>query len=605
MIEDVFEPLALFRDRLRQEHAERVAAYFEKLVERAGVDENANRKTVGEINRLAGEIEAGTSRTNARKAFRAVLWTGFAVAVLVVGVGLLGWMDGGPPDVASGLLVLLAGLAVAGLYVFIEKKLTPRIRGLREMLEGLQREHREKLAEAWGQMQPLNGLYEESMSPRLMAETVPRLEFDPWFASGRLAELEEVFGLDEYSGADRSILFSQSGVINGNPFVVGESLGVEMVQWNYHGTLDISWLATETYTDSQGTRRTRTVVRRQTLHATVTRPKPVYGNEWFVIYGNEAAPRLRFSRVPSKYSAADSGLMQQWSRRRKLKKLEAFSRNLDDDYPFTMMSNREFELLFHAVDRSDEVEFRVLFTSLAQKQMVDLLKDTETGYGDNFSFIKSSMINIVQPRHLERDRVNAPPSAFHQYDLAAARRTFNDYQNNYFKMMYFALAPILTIPIYQQHRSHADIYRDVYAKAPSSWAHEAVANHHGEKEFAHPASITRNILKTRSSPSQDGMQRVTVAAHGFSGTDRVSYVNKWGGDGKFHRVPVHWVEYTPVTRSSQMIVREAMDLDKGSYNAKTAADARWRDFFRQWNIQPQAAAFQHSLVSFLTGRQPG
>ena len=58
-----------------------------------------------------------------------------------------------------------------------------------------------------------------------------------------------------------------------------------------------------------------------------------------------------------------------------------------------MMANRAFEVLFHAVDRDHPIQFRLLFTPLAQEQTVKLLRDREIGYGDDFAFRKSRMMN--------------------------------------------------------------------------------------------------------------------------------------------------------------------------------------------------------------------
>ena len=62
----------------------------------------------------------------------------------------------------------------------------------------------------------------------------------------------------------------------------------------YRGSLVISW--TETYRDSNGKIRTRR--RTQTLTASVTKPKPYYHYNNYLVYGSQAAPKLMFSRSP-------------------------------------------------------------------------------------------------------------------------------------------------------------------------------------------------------------------------------------------------------------------------------------------------------------------
>ena len=47
-----------------------------------------------------------------------------------------------------------------------------------------------------------------------------------------------------------------------------------------------------------------------------------------------------------------------------------------------------------------------------------------------------------------------------------------------------------------------------------------------------------------------------VPAHGFRGVNRVDYVSVHGGDGHRHDVPVEWIEYVPIQRTSEMYVSE-------------------------------------------------
>jgi hypothetical protein len=221
------------------------------------------------------------------------------------------------------------------------------------------------------------------------------------------------------------------------------------------------------------------------------------------------------------------------------------------------MSNREFDALFDATDRNHEVQFRLLFTPLAQQEMLKLLKDDAIGFGDTFVFEKTRMINVVEAGHMRQTDISGDPSKFHAYELAHARTFFNGYHNDFFKSFYFGIAPLLAIPLYQQHRSHADIYRDTYSHQPCFWEHESIANYHGEAVFRHPECVTRSILKTAMHEEADGSQKVRVTASGFRSVKRTHYVSVRGGDGHSHRVAVHWDEYFDVQNSADMLVKEA------------------------------------------------
>ena len=77
---------------------------------------------------------------------------------------------------------------------------------------------------------------------------------------------------------------------------------------------------------------------------------------------------------------------------------------------------------------------------------------------------------------------------------------------------------------------------------------------------------------------------MSVTAYGFRGEDRTDYVSVLGGDGDYHDVPVHWVEYLPVERTSRMSVAES----------SAAAES-----LRAQKAQASAAAFRRTILSLV------
>ena len=45
---------------------------------------------------------------------------------------------------------------------------------------------------------------------------------------------------------------------------------------------------------------------------------------------------------------------------------------------------------------------------------------------------------------------------------------------------------------------------------------------------------------------------------------RVTYSSQWGGDGKMHRVPVHWDEYVPVVGTGYIQMEEDNEINNDS-----------------------------------------
>lgn len=578
MIEDIHEPLSAYKTFIKDAHARNVSQYFEELVEQSEVDEQANIATVKDIRDLEKRIANDSSANNWRRALRVAVVAALAVFLIYIYIHYSWPWLLGP--------VLLFAPAIY--------KLTQLINDVASRVKVLEQQRQAKYEEALKQMEPLNRLYGWDIASRLITKTIPRLLLDPYFTNGRLSELRENFGLSEDFNEGRSVVFSQSGVINGNPFVLVRSLEHWMETKTYHGSLDISW--TERVKDQNG--EWKIVTRRQTLHASVEKPFPEYGNRTFIIYGNEAAPDLSFSRSPSDLSNLKEGLIGSWRKRRAIKKLEVKSRNITDGKSFTVMANREFDALFGAMNRDHEVQFRLLFTPLAQQEMLNLLKDVEVGYGDDFDFSKEQMINQIESAHMAATDIDADPSKFHSHELAQARKFFNYYQNDFFKSFYFGIAPILAIPLYQQHRSHSDIYRDAHLRRSCFWEHEAIANHFGEQKFQHPECITSSILKTRSRIEADGSQTVRVTAYGYEGINHTSYISVYGGDGHYHKVRVDWVEYNEVESDTDMLLWEKVPIQQDDDAATLDSnDGDMRKVFRGHGIDFENTIVRRSIVS--------
>ena len=94
-------------------------------------------------------------------------------------------------------------------------------------------------------MAALNQLYDWDMLTRMMSQTVPRLEFDDYFTTQRLADLEKTYGWDGSFNEDRSVLYAHSGLINGNPFIICRTKKMEMGTKTYTGSKVIHWTTYE------------------------------------------------------------------------------------------------------------------------------------------------------------------------------------------------------------------------------------------------------------------------------------------------------------------------------------------------------------------------
>jgi hypothetical protein len=570
LIEDIYEPLSRYRDEFCEKFKKLTIEKFRELAVRSKINFSANRKLVEEIKKLQSKADKAHIK---KMCYGWLMGIFFVLAIAsIIGVSLY------KTDTKIQNICFL-GTAVGFIIGII---LIPLYRNASKLLKSLNVLIESKKQRAWEQMSPLNDLYTWDITSKLIEKTVPKLQFDPYFSAYRLEELHQQYGWDHTFNDDKSILFAQSGEINGNPFVFGHYLDMEWGEKTYEGTKEISWTEMEKGSDG----KVHFVRRYETLHATVTKPIPVYTEQKFLLYGNDAAPNLSFSREPSGLSGKDGELLTFIRKKWRLNRLKAYSRDLTDDSNFTLMSNHEFETWFHAKDRDDEVEFRLLFTPIAQNQLLNLMRDTKIGFGDDFTFVKQRKVNFLSSLHLNEANINTDPSQFYNWDFDAAYASFVSFNVNYFRHIYFALAPILSIPLYQQMRTHEKIWEgiiDFDRKASSFWEHESVANYYGDDKFKHPSCITRSILKTKLVKRQDGESTIAVTAHGYKGEERVDYESVYGSDGKTHKVPVRWIQYYPVNKTSNMCLTEETEPSDG-FNERIKSSTE--------------AAFRRSILSF-------
>ncbi len=543
MLKDIYDPLTEYVEVFNGRFKEVTEKTFDKLAAEAHVDEEANRATCKQIVETGKAISSLQSSVNGWTFLCAFLWT-----LIVGGIGVLLFLW---DQLSAQQVILIVGFG-AMILLFLLSTVHPTLKAKKAERKKLADKRATLEKEAWQQMEPLNRLYDWDVLTRMMTATVPRLEFDPYFTNQRLADLQESYGWDGTFNAKRSVIYSHSGLINGNPFVICRTKRMEMGSKTYYGSKTIYWTTIER--DVNGKCYTRH--HSETLRASVTAPYPEYPENTYVIYGNTAAPDLTFYRQQSGLASKIGSLAY----KRKRKSLRNKARDLTNR-DFALMTNEEFEVVFDTSNRNNNQQYALLFTPLAQESMMRLLKDTKYGYGDDFDFDKEKMINTVIPDHLQALNLDLNPTQYRNYDFDKAKRDFYTINEQYFRAVYFSLAPLLCVPMYQQIRPQSDIYGQDMKRRSSFWEHEALANFWGNDHFKHPDCVTDCILKTDERREANGDATITVRAHGYRCEQRLTYVEKFGGDGRFHGVPVYWDEYLPVTGKGSLHLKEDNTAD--------------------------------------------
>ena len=518
----IYDPLEEFSKKYKDLHKEHTTKFFDELVKQSGIDIGANQKTVKLYTEYKENLAKLRKKLNWRRFWRVLM----CLTVVLIPVVIL--------------------------------KLTPAIKTLRGEIEEADRKADELLAEANGQMLPLNGLFTDKDAIKLIETTLPLLHFEEQFTARQEEDMRTNYDFGE-GGAEESALDVLAGRYNENPFLFENKVVHTMGTETYHGSKTIHW--TETYRDSDGKLKTRT--RSETLHASVTKPKPFFKTQVILNYCAQGGPDLSFSRDASHLEKLSEKEIERFVKRGEKNLKRRTDRAISEESNFMSMSNSDFEVLFDALDRNNEVQFRTLFTPLAQTNMVDLILSKE-GYGDDFHFIKTKRSNRIIANHSQGRALKLSAKEYPSYSYDIIRDNFIAKNTEFFKAVYFDFAPLLAIPAYQERPVHSlkpiPDYSGLYALKEC----ETLANAIEPEKVVHPDSETSAILKSSFVATCDNRDEVRITAYSYATEDREDVVSVFGGDGRYHNVYVPWKEYIPLRTENNFFVTK--------YDKNTVAD---------------------------------
>lgn len=570
---DFLEPVKLFESELKETRFSKSKAKFDEFVASSQTDEEQNKATVEEYQKKIAESKAAGKLLSKAKTKR-----GFLIFFIVVlFIAAIAFLFSFAVVVQSGSLMSILwcflGLAcLAGgilLIVYIKKKVNGEVAEKNAVKAKIDAAAEVIRGEALAQVAALKKLMTYDSQIDVLNQLIEIIHFSKSFDESTFEYMDDKFGI---SGIDKDINTSVVGLMSGtiyqNPFVLLTQKSMNLFDKTYEGSLEISWV---TYShDSQG--NTITEHHSQTLRATVTAPCPSYNLHTVLLYGNDAAPDLSFSRDPS-------GLNVNWTDHDVASKVKTRSKALQNKAKeaikkgssYTALGDDEFEALFGGENRDNEVEFRLLFTPLAQRSLLSLIKSREP-YGDDFTLQKDHKLNLVWAAHQLAGRYEVNPIDFTPMISVADLRDY--YVQNtalLFTSIYFTFAPLLCVPLYTQYMG------DYVQKDPKLWKshispfeQELHANLFPKNELCHKDTATDCIVKTTLSEKLKNCDVLEVTTHSFSATPQITYVSVHGGDGYYHDVPVHWIEYDPLKHVVPLSMSPCNDSSGLSENLKNA-----------------------------------
>ena len=491
-----FNPLSEYRNKYRGAFEQIAEKTFAEMATESMIDKRANKDLCDQIYEKRGSLS--TTKTHIK------LWTTACVLLWILAALCL-IMVIFPAKLNDTLYTVAHSLGTGLSVAFLLFKVHPSIKRLKKDRNNLDETVAGLEKQAWEQMAPLNKLYTWEMFGQMVSATIPQIEFDTCLTTPRLMDLKENYGWNHEDKQSKSVLYSQSGLINGNPFILWRTKEVNLIDWEYRDSTKVEVvfskrLASGEYLSEKKSER---------LYATHVAPYPEYTEKTSLIYACDASPELSFSREKNKL---------------KIRKFEKAG----------------FDEIFGV--ESD------LFTLVAKERMLELFKDSETGYGDNFSFDKNGKITTLSHEHLQSMNFDLNPEQFKGFDFEQAQENFVSANTTYFKAFYFALAPLFCIPAYTKEGSGSK----VSSSEVSNYEYEAFANFIGQDKFKPEECATKCILKAEKIDEST----INVIAEGYRVEDKVEEKRVMASWGKIESVYVKWKCYTPVTKQTTISLND-------------------------------------------------
>ncbi|PPE05535.1 MAG1210 family protein [Williamsoniiplasma lucivorax] len=552
----MFEPVKNYL-QYKQQHQELMEKKLNEFIQMSQIDAAHNQDLMQQKTKKDDELNNFKGELKKVKLLKALVIIGFGLffGLALLSILFIFGVDTGVADFVWWICFSFGLIIGIGLLVLLFTRIKQSNALWTNKVKKKEGEIAILIEEGWASLTSLNQILHWTEFNQEIEQVIPNLQLDHYLSHQVMEMMTKTFQTNLPDFDDRFAIGLQSGSINGNPLIWMNERVRGWVNHVYTGSIAISWTETVTVNGKNETRS-----RSQTLTAHVEKPRPNYTEEARLIFVCDLAPNLQFSRK------IGEPLHEDWKKVEKeveneYRKLEKKAQKaIKNDQSFNLLSNKAFEVLFNATNRNHEIEFRVLFTALAQSQMVELFKSKDIGLGDYFNFSKREKVNEIRAEILQQ--INHFNNIdLNHYDLAWIKTNLLAVANKYFDLLYLSLLPILVIPGYQDYKTQEFIYEaNENQSATTSYLEQELIASNFMQALKHPNSITKNILKTTVEAVHPDYDLINVTAHGFDGIEHIEYVSVYGPDGRWHQVPVLWIEYRPVAQSKKIMIHKTKNL---------------------------------------------
>lgn len=498
----------------------------------------------------------------------------------------LAWYD--PETILTVLMLPLGFVCLCAVILPIRKiqnEISPALSDMQKLQSDLDAKVQEAEEACRTNLRPFLDLLHDGLTAEIINKTLEEIEIDPYFSEYR-ADSIRVYDPDFFTrSSDQSTLDVISGESSSNPFIIRKTLRHYMGTQTYTGERSIEIKSWERETDGSWTLRSQS----ETLTASVTMPRPFYRTSTDLVYACAEVPDLCFSHEANPEQMNNPAKREKIVRSRIAELSKKHRRDLQrypDTDSITPMSNTQFEGMFAAFDRNNELEFRRMFVPSAQENIIDLL--SSPSFGDYFHFYKQNMITRIKPADNTDWDMDMSLRCCTGFDYEEIRRQFTDYTRTCFINLYKMLAPILCIPMYRNPSSRKKSHTES-ATRPSGYMAEVLANKIGAKAIL---GRETNLILTALEESQDEQSSLYhLDVFYYDEVSRITTVQKKASDNKMYDIDIPWIEYIPCHKTLSLRV-----LSEKTHDSTDNIPAQTETLLREKNIP---SARRQTLLGYI------
>ncbi|AEM68678.1 MAG1210 family protein [Mycoplasma putrefaciens] len=533
----IFNPVKEYQN-YKDKHLQIVNDYFEELTKKSQIDLNQNKQQVAKINQTNNRVI--THKKSLRKfKILAKITLIIAFLFLVVVIYFTVKFSSSAQTIATWTIIFLTISAIlfAGLLLVYLLEIRPKIKQVQTIILNDQIKYDQQVEIGVNQVKDLIDLIGYGTKEKLFSQSFSLIKFNRFLGVKNLNRFQETY-LDSQQiyNDDFSCLNIKSGLVYHTPFLINRSIYEQIESKTYTGTLTISW------EEQDGD---QTITMTEILTASVVKPLPVNYYQSSLALGIEIAPNLEFSRSSSNFHNLSEKEKTKKYQKTEKQLYKYAERNLD----FSPLANTKFETAFAAFNRKNDKEFRLMFTPLAQNNLMQLIEDNTYGFGDNFIMFKISKALFISSSNLDHFEINDNLLKYYTYDYNEIKNTFIKDNANYFDQIYWLFAPFFAIPTLSNSSSETIIFNNNQTFDLTVSEVESQVWSLSKTLFDHELVKTDSLLKAVVVDQKNHLYE--IHSKGYDIVKRTDFIPVLGDDGWWHDVPVIWddyVEYQKITK---------------------------------------------------------